>query len=220
MKKGYKRMRRGSENLITRSYRSVSEPITKILIKTKITPNQITTIGLLISIITAFFLALGEWKYLILGAIGVQIVLISDLLDGQIARYKNMKTVFGGWYDNIANKIFKYILFLGAAIGAYRISGDPIILIIGAIAIFNVTMIAFVSNLRSFHDFAKGHADLPKFGRFDTPFGLLTMVALSIFALFNILALFLWFFAIFGTIGWLKQIYSHYKLARKYKPKI
>ena len=220
MKKSNKRMRRSEENLITRVYRPFTEQITKVLVKTSITANQVTAIGVFISIVAGFFLALGEWKYLLIGAIGTQLVLISDLVDGQVARYKNLITPFGGWWDPIANKIFKYFLFFGAIIGVYRVSGDPLILIIGTMAIFNVTMIAFVSNFRNFYDFSKEYHELPRINKkFDIPFGLLTVFALSIFALLNIVSLYLWFFAIFGTIAWMKQVYSHYKLAKNYKPK-
>ena len=203
MKKDYEKMRSGRENIITIFYRPFVEMIAKILVKTKITPNQITTIGIFISIIAGFFFALGEWKYLIIGSILTQCVLI-------------LGTVFGEWYDGIANKIFKYTLFLGATIGAYRISGDPLILIIGAVATFNMTMISFILYLKPLFNFSKGHTELPRLKGLEIPFGFLTLVGLSIFALFNILNLYLWFFAIFGTLGWIKQIYSNYKLGKKY----
>jgi phosphatidylglycerophosphate synthase len=219
MKKDYNRMRSGRESLITIFYRPLVESIAKVLFKTSITANQMTTIGILLSIVAGCFFALGEWKYLVVGAVLTQLVLMSDMLDGKIARYKNLKSVFGEWYDGIANKIFKYFLFLGAAIGVYRSSGDPLILIIGAIAIFNVTMIAFILYIKHFFDFSKGHTELPRIKGFEIPFGLLTLVGLSIFALFNMMSLFLWIFATLGTLAWIKQIYSCYKLGKKYKVK-
>ena len=212
-------MRSGRESLVTIFYRPFVESIAKVIFKTSITPNQMTTIGILISIIGGVFFALGEWKYLIVGAVLVQLVLISDMLDGKIARYKNLKSLFGEWYDGIANKIFKYFLFLGATIGVYRISGDPLILIVGAVAIFNVTMIAFILYIKQFLNFSKGHTELPRIKGFEIPFGLLTLVGLSIFALFNAVGLFLWIFATFGTLAWIKQINSCYKLGKKYKVK-
>ena len=217
MKKDYEKMRSGRENVITIFYRPFVEAIVRILVKTKITPNQITTIGIFISIIAGFFFALGEWKYLVMGAVLTQLVLISDMLDGKVARYKKLGTVFGEWYDGIANKIFKYILFLGATIGVYRISGEPLMLIVGAVATFNMTMISFILYLKPFFNFSRGHTELPRVKGIEIPYGFLTLVGLSVFALFNILSLYLWFFAIFGTFGWVKQIYSNYKLGKKYK---
>src|SRR3989344_9196595 len=148
MKKDYEKMRSGRENVITIFYRPFVEAIVRILVKTKITPNQITTIGIFISIIAGSFFALGEWKYLVMGAVLTQLVLISDMLDGKIARYKKLGTVFGEWYDGIANKIFKYILFLGTTIGVYRVSGEPLMLVVGAVASFNMIMISFILYLK------------------------------------------------------------------------
>ena len=219
MKKDYEKMRSGRESIITIFYRPFVESIAKILVKTKITPNQITTVGIFISIVAGGFFALGEWKYLVIGAILTQFVLMSDMLDGKIARYKKLGTIFGEWYDGIANKIFKYFLFLGATIGAYKISENPLILIIGAIAIFNMTMIAFILHIKQFSNFSRGHTELPRLKGFEIPYGLLVLVGLSIFALFNIIYLYLWLFAVLGTFGWIKQIHSQYELARNYKPK-
>lgn len=219
MKKDYKKMRKKEEHLISFLYRPITEPVAKFLFKTSITPNKITTFGIFVSVVAGIFFSLGEWKYLVTGAILAQIVLILDLLDGQVARYKQMRTMFGRWYDKISNKIFKYIMFLGATIGAYRMSGDYIILIIGAVAIFNVTMISFVSLVRTFYDFSKNYNELPKTKKYTISFGMLTVVGLSLSALFNIITLYLWFFAIFGTFAWIKQIFSHYKLGKDIKIK-
>jgi len=219
MKKNYKKMRKKEEHLVSLIYRPITEQIAKFLFKTNITPNQITTFGIFISIIAGIFFSLGEWKYLIIGAILAQCVLITDLLDGQVARYKKLRTMFGRWYDKIANKIFKYIMFLGATIGAYRVSGDYMILIVGIIAIFNVTMISFVSLVKHFYDFSKNYSELPKTKKYFIPFGMITVVGLSISALLNILSWYLWFFAIFGTFAWIKQIFSHYRLGKDIKIK-
>ena len=163
--------------------------------------------------------ALGEWKYLVIGAVLTQLVLVSDMLDGKVARYKNLGTMFGEWYDGIANKVFKYLLFLGATIGVYRTSGDPLMLIVGAIAIFNMTMIAFILYIKQFFNFSKSHTELPRIKGLEIPYGLLTLIGLSIFALLNIMGLYLWLFAVLGTFAWIKQIYSHYRLGRSIKIK-
>jgi len=106
---------------------------------------------------------------------------------------------------------------LGASIGAYKTSGDPTILIIGAIAIFNITIISFISNMRLLFNFSKDYNELPRTKRFFIPFGMATTTMLTIAALFNKVSWFLWFFAIFGTLAWIKQIYSHYKMGNHIK---
>jgi len=113
-----------------------------------------------------------------------------------------------------ATKIMKYFMILGAGFGVYRFSNNPLILVVTSAAIFNITMISFVSNMRHFFDAFKGHTELPKAKGFFLPFGMLTTTLLTIAALFNKVSWFLWFFAIFGTLGWIKQFISHYKLGK------
>lgn len=215
MKRPHKRMKNKEDSIVSAIYNPLTERLAEKLAKLKATPNQVTTFGIFLATIAGFFFALGEWKYLIIGAILTQLILITDLTDGKVARYRNMTTKFGVWYDAVANKIFKYVLFLGITIGIYRIYGDSLILIIGAISIFNITMISFISNLRHFHDFSKGYSELPRVKGLYVPFGLLVLLGISLFALINLLSLFLWISAILGTFVWIRQIYSHYKLGRK-----
>ncbi len=222
MKMSHKKLRKekGAEHLISLIYLPLTERITKLLLKTNMkTPNPLSHSIIISAIISGFFFALGEYKYLVIGAVFSQIALIFDLLDGQYARAKNLKTMFGRWYERITNKIMKYFMILGASIGVYRMTNDPLILIIGAIAIFNITLISFISNMRHFFDFAKDHTELPRTKRFFLPFGMLTTTLLTISALFNKISWFLWFFAIFGTLGWMKQIYTHHKLGMPIKIK-
>src|SRR3989344_3042043 len=125
MKKNKDKMRKKREHLISLVYRPLTEKITKLLLKTKMkTPNPLSHSIIVSAIIGGFFLSIGTYPYLIFGAIFSQIALIFDLLDGQYARAKNLKTMFGRWYERITNKVMKYFLILGATIGVYRITND------------------------------------------------------------------------------------------------
>ncbi len=220
MKKNDQKMRKKREHLVSLIYRPLTERITKFLLERNMkTPNPLSHSIIISSIIGGFFFSLGGYKYFVIGAIFSQIALIFDLLDGQYARAKNLKTMFGRWYERITNKIMKYFLILGASIGAYRVTNDPVMLILGAVVIFNVTLISFISNMRLFFNFSKNYNELPQNKKFFLPFGMLTTTLLTISALVNKIQWFLWFFAIFGTLGWIKQIYSHYKLGMKIKIK-
>ncbi|MAG47651.1 hypothetical protein CL617_03520 [archaeon] len=216
MNKDYKEMRKksGHEHLISLFYRPLTERITKVLLKTPVTPNQLTTLEILMALLTGFFFALGEWKFLIIGAILAQFSLIFDLLDGQVARYKKLRTMFGSFYDKIANKIMKYLMFLGATIGVYRMTGSTIFLVIGAIAIFNITMISFITHVRHLQGYSRNISELPRSKKYFIPFGMLTVVAISVFALFNILDVYLFLFATLGTLAWIKQLFTQYKIGK------
>ena len=219
MKKDYKKMRKDDEHLVSLVYRPLTEKIAILLFKTPITPTMINHLGLISAILSGLFFSYGTYGNLIIAAIFVQLTIIFDLLDGQVARYKGMRTMFGRWYDKFLAKLTKYIMFLGATVGVYNISKDPRILIVGTIAIVNIITISFIINLRIFYDFVRERRELPRTGRFFLPFGMLTTTLLTIAALTNEVKLLLWFYAIFGTLGWMKQVYTHYKYGRYVKIK-
>ena len=212
MLKKVKIVRREKNLIIERFYRPITDFLFSIIIRTKITPNNITTLSIIFGLISGIFFSFGNMLNLILGVIFSQLSLICDLLDGDLARTKKLTSEYGRWYDIIATKLFKYFIFLGATIGAYRISNNPLILIIGGIALFNITMISFISNFRSFFEFTKNYSELPEVKNLFIPFSFLTVIILDIGAIFNKIDWVLWFFAVFGTLGWIKQLYSAYKL--------
>ena len=212
MAKKVKIVRRKKDLIIERFYRPITDFLFRILIKTKITPNNITTLSIFFGLVSGIFFSFGDRLNLIIGVVFSQFSLICDLLDGDLARTKKLSSEYGMWYDMIATKFFKYFIFLGATIGAYRISNNPLILIIGGIALFNITMISFISNFRSFFEFTKNYSELPEVKNLFIPFSFLTVIILDIGAIFNKIDWVLWFFAVFGTLGWIKQLYSAYKL--------
>ncbi len=71
-----------------------------------ITPNIITTISIIISLIAIYCIYI---KYYKIGAILFFISYFFDCLDGNFARRFNMVTTFGDYYDHIGD-IFKFIL--------------------------------------------------------------------------------------------------------------
>src|SRR3989344_2338909 len=178
MLKKVKIVRREKNLIIERFYRPITDFLFSIIIRTKITPNNITTLSIIFGLISGIFFSFGNMLNLILGVIFSQLSLICDLLDGDLARTKKLTSEYGRWYDIIATKLFKYFIFLGATIGAYRISNNPLILIIGTIAIFNITMISFISNFRSFFEFTKNYSELPEVKNLFIPFSFLTVIIL------------------------------------------
>ena len=75
----------------------ICEPVSRVLKKLNFTPNMITTIGLIIGLISIYFII--KRKY----AIGVVLFIICyffDCLDGYYARKYDMVTRFGDYYDH------------------------------------------------------------------------------------------------------------------------
>ncbi|HOU52831.1 MAG TPA: CDP-alcohol phosphatidyltransferase family protein [Myxococcota bacterium] len=83
------------------------------LLKTPLTPDQITTIAGLMAIVAAGILSFPGWIYGVLGALLMQISSILDGCDGEVARIRYQQTEFGKWYDSAWDEVVN-ALFLVA----------------------------------------------------------------------------------------------------------
>jgi phosphatidylglycerophosphate synthase len=102
----YRILVKPQDNAITRYlYRPVSFPLTRLLVWTPITPNQI-------SYLVAALVALGCWvtahASMTMALVGTVIVLAAsylDCCDGEIARLKLLSSRFGAWIDTIVDEL-------------------------------------------------------------------------------------------------------------------
>jgi len=92
--------------------RKISKRISKLLVKTSITPNQITIISFLLSLVGAFLIAMGYRIESICGALIIQFASILDGCDGEVARLKKIQTRGGAWLDTILDRYADVILAL------------------------------------------------------------------------------------------------------------
>lgn len=98
----------------------VINPVVKFLIKIGLTPNAVTTIGLLLNIGVAVIFIMGAEKgnrgdlsFVGWGGALTLFAGLFDMLDGQVARLGNMKSRFGALYDSVLDRYSELINFLG-----------------------------------------------------------------------------------------------------------
>jgi phosphatidylglycerophosphate synthase len=89
------------------------------------TPNQITTLSVLMGLVASILFATGERWGLIAGAVVLQIAFTTDCVDGQLARYSRQFSKLGAWLDSVFDRTKEYLAFAGLAIGASRM-GDSV----------------------------------------------------------------------------------------------
>src|SRR6201992_1539955 len=98
----------------------VINPIVRLLIRMGLTPNMVTTIGLVLNIGVAIIFICGaeegrrgDLRYV--GWAGALILFagLFDMLDGQVARLGNMSSQFGALYDSVLDRYSEMVLFLG-----------------------------------------------------------------------------------------------------------
>ncbi|MBU0581115.1 MAG: CDP-alcohol phosphatidyltransferase family protein [Candidatus Margulisbacteria bacterium] len=85
----------------------------RILMNWGVTPNGLTTFGLLINFTSAYFVLRGQ---LILGAIFLVLGGLFDLLDGSLARVSKNISKFGSFWDSVADRIAEAFFYLALII--------------------------------------------------------------------------------------------------------
>jgi CDP-diacylglycerol--glycerol-3-phosphate 3-phosphatidyltransferase len=98
-----------SESLGTR-VRTLTLGIGEALARAGLTPNMVTTIGVLLSLVVAAVIASGN---LIAGGILFLIASGFDMLDGAVARAAGTVTKFGGFLDSTLDRYSESIVLFG-----------------------------------------------------------------------------------------------------------
>ncbi len=97
---------KGGEDGYVSTYfnRRISTLISAKLASTPITPDQITVISFLISLVGASLLVMSSYAAWVIGALVVQFSSIIDGCDGEIARLKHLASNRGAWLDTILDR--------------------------------------------------------------------------------------------------------------------
>ena len=116
----FKRLRDGLQQGIY----AVINPFVRLLIKMGVTPNIVTTIGLLgniaaaaVFVIAAMESHAGNLHYGLVTLAGALIITFSlfDMLDGQVARLGDMTSRFGALYDSVLDRYCEMLTLGGIA---------------------------------------------------------------------------------------------------------
>jgi CDP-diacylglycerol---glycerol-3-phosphate 3-phosphatidyltransferase len=87
-------------------------PLTNALIRARVHPNAITTVGFAVGISAALAFWNGHVRlagaFILLGG-------IFDIFDGRVARGTGLASTFGSFYDSTLDRISEIIVFLGIA---------------------------------------------------------------------------------------------------------
>ncbi len=125
------------------AYRKVSLQAVKILMKTRIRPNQITIFEILIFLVSMILVGTGRYRNMIIGAIMGILCVYLDYIDGGLARAKGMTSQFGKVLDS-ASCYLEYILIpLSITSALYLQTRKDLVLLLGAIVVVS-TFVYFV----------------------------------------------------------------------------
>ena len=141
-----------ARNAIQQGIYAVINPFVRLLVKMGVTPNMVTTVGLLGQIAAAGVLVWAGYKagdgavdFGLPTLSGVLIILFSvfDMLDGQVARLGNMASTFGAMYDSVLDRYCE--LFILGGISYYLIQiGDLVGALLTFLALVGSLMVSYV----------------------------------------------------------------------------
>jgi CDP-diacylglycerol---glycerol-3-phosphate 3-phosphatidyltransferase len=99
---------------------TIIDPLVRRLIKLGLTPNMVTTIGLILNIGVAVIFIVGaeegnrgDLRYVAWAGGLVLFAGLFDMLDGQVARLGNMSSTFGALFDSVLDRYSEFLMFLG-----------------------------------------------------------------------------------------------------------
>ena len=99
----------------------IHDPIAKRLVRvlknTCFTPNQVTYLSVLVGFVSGYSFSQGTWVSSIAGGILLELTLILDCVDGQLARAKNMASDWGRLIDGIAGYFAYLAVVYGIIVG-------------------------------------------------------------------------------------------------------
>jgi phosphatidylglycerophosphate synthase len=113
--------------------RKFSRLITRWLLRTPLTPNQITLLACSLSILGASCFVPGGYWGPLLGALLLQLSAVLDCCDGEVARIKFMESPLGNTLDIVCDTIGAIAIFLGIGVAVWKNGGSDYALVLGGV---------------------------------------------------------------------------------------
>lgn len=133
-----------SESFNRVTYHRITIYFSWLFLHTKIRPNQVTLISLLTGIVGCIFLAFPG-LYPIIGIVLLNLSLIFDIVDGDIARYRKICSLNGAFFDRLVTAIVDPLVFTGLGFAVYFRLGSTIALGFGVLATFALMLFKIIN---------------------------------------------------------------------------
>src|ERR1700693_3719495 len=118
---------------------AIINAIVRWLALSKIHPNVLTFLGLLINIWAAWLFAAGSFQW---GGVVVTGAAIFDMVDGRVARATSQVTRFGGFFDSVLDRYSDLALYFGLLV-YYGIINRPFYVVLTAIVMTGSVMVSY-----------------------------------------------------------------------------
>lgn len=181
--------------------------IVRGLALTRISPNVLTFLGLVINIIAAFFFghanATNAGRMFFYGALVIIGAGIFDMVDGRVARHTDQVTVFGAFFDSVIDRYSDVVLFFGVLVYYARINHFRYVVL---------TAFVMVTSLMVSYTRARAEALIGqcKVGFMERPERIVLVILGALFNHWGVMAPVLWVLAVLSTITVVHRIQYTY----------
>jgi phosphatidylglycerophosphate synthase len=100
--------------------RPMSRPVTRLLLRTRLTPSQVTALGVALGLLGAMGLATASYWERLLGVFFLVASLVLDCVDGDLARARLTEAPAGAWLDLVGDYLVNLAVFGALAVGLLR----------------------------------------------------------------------------------------------------
>src|SRR5215472_14057525 len=182
---------------------------------TRISPNVLTFIGLLINIVAAFFFghasAVNAGRYFFYGGLVIIGAGIFDMVDGRVARSTNQVTIFGSFFDSVIDRYSDVVLFFGLLVYYGRINRFRYVVLVAFVMVTSL----MVSYTRARAEALIGQC---KVGFMERPERIVLIILGALFNHWGAMAPVLWILAVLSTITVVHRIVYTYQNTKHLAP--
>jgi len=120
--------------------RKVSEPLARLLARTRVTPNQVTWSAFGVAVLSFLSFIFG---HNIIGGLLIQLSSIVDGVDGSLARRKGMVSEFGGFLDSLTDRYADILMVLGLTLWSLSHETYPGIWLAGFLVVAGTVCLSY-----------------------------------------------------------------------------
>jgi len=180
---------------------------------TRISPNALTFIGLLINIVAAIFFGFARGDHAVRYFLYAGLVIIGagifDMVDGRVARQTKQVSVFGAFFDSVMDRYSDVAIFFGLLV--YYARGNRF---------FYVVLVAFCMTASLMVSYTRARAEALigscKVGFMERPERIVLIILGALCNRWNVMAPALWVLAAVSTITVIHRIrYTYLETERR-----
>lgn len=182
---------------------------------TRISPNTLTFIGLVINIGAALFFGFANSHNYVRMFLYAGLVIIGagifDMVDGRVARQTHQVTVFGAFFDSVIDRYSDVVLFFGLLVFYAR--GNRLFFV-------GLTAFVMVTSLMVSYTRARAEALIGKckVGFMERPERVVLIILGALFMRWDAMAPVLWVLALLSTVTVMHRVYYTYSQTKHLPP--